>query len=84
MPTKADKFPGSWLSQLDWSEVASGDVWLFTKEEMEENGAKAATVRVFAHEYARAEGIKFRTRYVKGEGLYIQVKGHPAQSRKVD
>jgi hypothetical protein len=72
MPTKTDKFPGSWVSQLDWDDIANGEVWLFTNEELAENNTTAATVRVTAHTYSKEHGFKFRTKVVKGEGLYIQ------------
>jgi len=84
MPTKTDKFPGSWLSQQDWREIADGDVWFFANEEMNDHNTKAATVRVTAHTYARDNGFKFRTKYVNGEGLYLQRrddKERPAPSK---
>lgn len=74
MPDKKDSFPGSKLAQLDWVDIASGDVWFFSEEELQELGAKPETLRAYAHGYAKANGIKFRTKLVKGEGLYIQLR----------
>jgi hypothetical protein len=73
MPSKKDAFPGSKLSQLDWSGIANGEVWFFSNEELKELGTKPETLRAYAHNYAKAEGFKFRTK-MTGEGLYIQTR----------
>ena len=73
MPKKTDQFPGSWISTLDWDELANGDVWVITADEMEKAEVKLETVRVYAHNTASLGGFKFRTRNVDGD-LYLQRK----------
>lgn len=74
MPEKVERFPGAWSSTIDWEEIASGGVYLFSEEELDEHNVTAATLRTTAHNYAKAKGFKFRTRLVEGEGLYIARK----------
>lgn len=69
--------PGSWMSGLGWSEMADGEPWVISEEEMNNAGVKFESVRVYAHEYARNASsngdapFKFKTKLVEGD-LYLQ------------
>ena len=74
MPKTVDVFPErSWAATINWAHLADSDeVWLFSEEEMKENSVGVDTLRTYAHQYAAmVEGLKFRTRYIEGEGLYV-------------
>lgn len=71
MPTKVDRIPGAWSKSLPWAEMADGNAWCISEDEMRENGTKLETVRVYAHEYAKSVGGKFRTKTDDGD-LYLQ------------
>ena len=72
-PEKVETFPGSWTSTLDWDDMADGNAYRITADEMKEAGVKLESVRVAAHEFAKGAGFSFRTRAVDGD-LYIQAK----------
>lgn len=78
MPKTVDTFPArSWAASIRWDHlIESGEVWLFTDEEMAENKVNMDTLRTTAHQYAaKIEGVRFRTRYIPEEGLYVQAVG---------
>ena len=70
MPREVDTFPGSWTTTLPWADMANGQPWVITGEEMSEAGVKVESVRVAAHEYAKAYDWKFKTRVIDGS-LYL-------------
>ena len=72
-PEKVETFPGAWTSTLDWEDMSDGGAYRITAAEMADADVKLASVRVAAHEYAKGNGFKFRTRAVDGD-LYLQRK----------
>ena len=71
MPDRVESIPGAWSKSLPWADMADGDPWRITAAEMKDNDTKLETVRVYAHEWAKANGGKFRTKTVEGD-LYLQ------------
>ncbi len=71
MPQKVDALPGGSLGDMDWDEYLNGEVWNWSREEVEEMGVKVESIRAVAHSKASEAGMKVRTR-LNDDGLFIQ------------
>ena len=71
MPQKVDALPGGSLGDMEWDEYLNGEVWNWSREEVEEMGVKVESIRAVAHAKASEAGMKVRTR-LNDDGLFIQ------------
>ncbi len=71
MPQKVDHMPGGSLGTLPWDEYLDGEVWNWSREEVEEMGVKVESIRAVSHVEGKKRGVKVNTR-LNDDGLFIQ------------
>ncbi len=71
MPKQVDNMPGGSLGTLDWDSFLNGDVWNWSRDEVEEMGVKVESIRAVAHVEGEKRDKKVNTR-LNDDGLFIQ------------
>ena len=71
MPQKVDHMPGGSLGTLPWDEYLDGEVWNWSREEVEEMGVKVESIRAVAHVEGKKRDMIVHTR-LNDDGLFIQ------------
>ena len=71
MPQKVDALPGGSLGDMEWDEYLNGEVWNWSREEVEEMGVKVESIRAVAHVEGKKRDMIVHTR-LNDDGLFIQ------------
>ena len=71
MPVKVDHMPGGSLGTLPWDEFLNGEVWNWSRDEVEEMGVKVESIRAVAHVEGKKRDMLVKTR-LNDDGLFIQ------------